>query len=481
MFKQQEYLLSKIRVVIDLFTICFAFWMAYLFMRPNGELVAFKNNLWIIIPVIFTWYFLLLHYDLYASFRIRTLTQLLASLAKVHAIGGMVISSIIFFMVVPGFSPGLLVSFLLFSYLFLAVIKTTSLLLLRNFRRKGYNSRNVLIIGTGQKAFDFAELVTQHEEWGYRITGFLENETKPPSMELKPVMIGQPTVLGSIDDLVATCNSNIVDEVVLCVHKELHYKLEDQLRLLEEMGVLVRIMIDFCDVPRTFGLTLLPNDIPIITYYQKSFHASQLFLKRVFDISVAVYGLFIIAPLLPFIALAVRLDSPGPLFVSYERIGINGTIFRTWKFRTMFMNAKERHMELLRLNEMKGTMFNIEFDSLITNIGKLLRKTSLDELPQFLNVLRGDMSIIGTRPPSPDEVALYENWNPKRMRIKPGITGLWQMSGRKKIQNFEDLVRLDEEYIDRWSLWLDINILLKTCWLVFSRGTKLQQASFLDK
>jgi exopolysaccharide biosynthesis polyprenyl glycosylphosphotransferase len=199
------------------------------------------------------------------------------------------------------------------------------------------------------------------------------------------------------------------------------------------------------------------------------FDSSQLFLKRCLDLIGGVIGLLITLVLLPFIAAAIKLDSPGPLFFGQERVGRRGRFFKCWKFRSMYLDAEERKKELSHLNEMNGALFKIKNDPRITTLGAFLRKTSLDELPQFWNVLKGEMSLVGTRPPTPDEVATYENWHRKRICIKPGITGLWQVSGRNEISDFDAVVRLDLEYIDRWTLWLDIKILFKTVWVVFSR------------
>ena len=204
----------------------------------------------------------------------------------------------------------------------------------------------------------------------------------------------------------------------------------------------------------------------MLTFYSKSFNAGQLLLKRCLDIVGGLAGLGVIAVLLPFVAAAIRLESPGPVFFGQNRVGENGRIFRCWKFRSMYVDAEARKQELMAQNEMNGAMFKMKDDPRITRTGKFLRNTSIDELPQFWNVLRGEMSLVGTRPPTPDEVKTYENWHRKRICIKPGISGLWQVSGRSKITDFDEIVRLDISYIEQWSLWLDLKILLKTFWVV---------------
>ena len=188
----------------------------------------------------------------------------------------------------------------------------------------------------------------------------------------------------------------------------------------------------------------------------------MIWVKRFVDILGGTVGLLITALLTPFIALAIRLDSPGPIFFCQTRIGKNGRRFKFYKFRSMYIDAEERKKELMAQNEVKGLMFKMENDPRITPVGRFLRKTSLDELPQFYNILVGDMSLIGTRPPTTDEFEKYNLYYRRRLSMTPGLTGMWQISGRSDISDFDEVVRLDLEYIDNWSLLLDIKILFQT-------------------
>lgn len=192
-------------------------------------------------------------------------------------------------------------------------------------------------------------------------------------------------------------------------------------------------------------------------------------LKRAMDICGALVGLVISVPIIAITAIPLKLESPGPLFFKQKRVGLNGRIFEIYKLRSMYTDAEKRKKELMAQNEMNGLMFKMTDDPRITKVGKFIRKTSIDELPQFWNVLRGEMSLVGTRPPTVDEYDQYESHHKRRLSMKPGITGMWQVSGRSSVQNFEDVVQLDTEYIDNWSLKLDIEILLKTVKVVFAR------------
>ena len=211
----------------------------------------------------------------------------------------------------------------------------------------------------------------------------------------------------------------------------------------------------------------------VITYTRFQSSYKRLLIKRVMDILGGLVGMLITLVFFPFVALAIKLDSPGPVLFSQTRIGRNGRRFKIYKFRSMYIDAEERKKELEKQNEMQGLMFKMENDPRITRVGKFIRKTSIDELPQFYNVVKGDMSLVGTRPPTADEFEKYNQYYRRRISMTPGLTGLWQVSGRSEIENFDDVVKYDLEYIDGWSLTLDVKILLRTIWVVIAgRGSK---------
>jgi len=192
-------------------------------------------------------------------------------------------------------------------------------------------------------------------------------------------------------------------------------------------------------------------------------------LKRAMDIVGALVGCAISIPIIAVVAIPLKLESPGPLFFKQQRVGRNGRVFYIHKLRSMYVDAEQRKQELMAKNEMSGLMFKMQDDPRITRVGRFIRKTSIDELPQFFDVLRGDMSLVGTRPPTLDEYKQYESHHKRRLSMKPGITGLWQVSGRSRIDDFEEVVKLDVQYIDNWSLWGDVKLLLKTVAVVFAR------------
>lgn len=211
----------------------------------------------------------------------------------------------------------------------------------------------------------------------------------------------------------------------------------------------------------------------VLTYTRFRSSYKRLLIKRVMDIFGGLIGMVITLFFFPFVAIAIKLDSPGPVLFSQIRIGRNGRRFKIYKFRSMYMDAEERKKELEKQNEIQGLMFKMENDPRITKVGKFIRKTSIDELPQFYNVVKGDMSLVGTRPPTEDEFEKYNQYYRRRISMTPGLTGLWQVSGRSNIEDFDDVVKYDLKYIDGWSLTLDVKILLRTVWVVIAgRGSK---------
>jgi exopolysaccharide biosynthesis polyprenyl glycosylphosphotransferase len=466
MLKEQAKLIKRIAVTMDILVLASVFIFAYCLRSLGGNLNNFRWYAWILLAIIPLWYFLLDRFGLYDSLRIRKFKQTLADLAKVHIVGGIITASVIYSFEPQGFSRGLFGYFLILSFLFLAVEKTIIKISLGHIRRRGYNFRQILVVGTDERALEFVKLVEKHATWGLKIVGLLKLSDEDPHIE-----VNKYKILGRLDELVEICKKMPVDEVVFCVPMHALPNVEDYVRDLEEMGVTTRMALDFYDLRRSKQeLSLFQGQIPILTFHCRAFDANHLFVKRCLDLVGALVGLCLTGILFPFIAFAIKLDSPGPLLFGQKRVGESGRIFICWKFRSMYVDAEKRKEELMHLNEMNGAIFKIKNDPRITRVGAFLRKTSLDEFPQFWNVLKGEMSLVGTRPPTPDEVINYENWHRKRICIKPGITGMWQVSGRNQVSDFDEVARLDIEYIETWSLWLDIKILFKTFQTVIARN-----------
>ena len=464
MLKQEANFFRGVTVILDLLALIVAFLVAYEVRLKMGGVGPFDEYRWLLLIILPVWYVVITRFGLYGSQRLQSVARIVWSLIQVQVVAVTISASLIYLLEPRGVSRLLLGYFVFFSLCFLLVTKVGGRLVLHLIRKLGYNYRNIIVVGCSDKALEFIRLIKVHRHWGLNFIGIVHAAEDVPeeNMNRYPLM-------GRLDDLVDICKDNPIDEVVFCLSKEYLPMLDVYVRELEILGVTVRMVLDLFDLQQSkTELSLFHDDIPMLTFHSKMLDANQLMLKRGMDIIGALVGLTLTAVALPFITLSIKLDSPGPLFFGQKRVRENGRLFTCWKFRSMYRDADERKKELLLHNKMSGAMFKMQNDPRVTRIGNFLRKTSLDELPQFWNVLRGEMSLVGTRPPTPDEVATYDNWHRRRISIKPGITGLWQVSGRNEITDFDEVVRLDLLYIDTWSIWSDLKILCKT-FLVVAR------------
>ncbi len=330
--------------------------------------------------------------------------------------------------------------------------------------RKGFGVRRILLIGPEERVKLVNKALDEQKSWGHKVVGFLIPEKRDVSSAN-----GIPC-LGTLSDFKNILLREVIDEVIFCLGPEhSNLSLKPYIDISRKIGVSYRI------VPAMYSLKEKEHfevekiqEIPTLVFSTHNINAAGMFYKRILDIVVGLIGCMILAIIYPFVALAIKLDSEGPVIFKQKRVGMNGRIFTLYKFRTMYKDAEKRKKELLEKNEMKGFMFKIKDDPRITRVGRFLRKTSLDEFPQFINVLLGQMSVVGTRPPTPDEVSQYELWHLKRICIKPGITGLWQVSGRNEIKDFDEIVKLDLKYIENWRFRDDLYIILKTILVVLT-------------
>ncbi len=332
--------------------------------------------------------------------------------------------------------------------------------LLMTLRKSGLNCRHLVFVGTNQRALDFAHRIEGSPELGYRIAGFIaENDRASDGDQAK--VAGWP-ILDRVSGFKPFLEQREVDEVMVCLPlKEAFKDIYEITRLCRDLGVVVRIVPDLADI-KTFAqsqVELFDGDC-VVTFFREHL-LWQLLVKRSMDLIVSFTLLVLLSPLLLIVAILIKSTSPGPVFFRQERIGMNKRKFKLLKFRSMIVDAEARKHELASLNEQEGPVFKIKNDPRVTPIGRWIRKTSIDELPQLFNVLKGEMSLVGPRPPLATEVDQYDWIYRRRLSIKPGITCLWQVSGRNNIP-FAKWMELDRQYIENWSIWLDLKILLKT-------------------
>ena len=333
-------------------------------------------------------------------------------------------------------------------------------LLYQRFER-GMNTRNVIIVGTGAEAHALRHHLQSIRQLGYNFKGFVH----VPGVDTQ--LAGTTgDVLGSLDGLFDHARQHFVDEIFFTSPCE-RGVIKGVLDQARANGIDLRVVPDMYDGLAWNSTIEYIGQFPTIPLHRGHVPEVALILKRLLDITVAGMALTLLSPILLVIAIAVRLDSPGPILYASERIGKKARVFKCLKFRTMVRDADRKRAEIMHMNERQGILFKITDDPRITKVGKILRKYSLDELPQFLNVLRGDMSVVGPRPPIASEVRQYNLAHLRRLDVTPGITGLWQVQARQD-PSFDSYISLDVAYIENWSVWLDVKIILRTIGVVFA-------------
>ncbi len=476
MLREQNDILTQTHKVLDICLTAAAFVGAYFIKRqflPESlrGLTTAPNYYIVLLMIIIIWYATFNVYGVYRSYRTRTYAQIFWNMTTAVSIGMLILGLCLYFFRITEVSRLMIGLFYVLNIVLLAVNKGIAYRILTHFREKGFNSRNLLIVGSRERAKDVIESVGDNLVSGYRVLGCLDTD---PGEVGKVVKKGL-RVIGTVDQLKRILLERVVDELVFAMPLTKINNADKCIAVAEEMGVAVRILPDwqihklmynpaiahirfqdFLGLP-TMGLHSTPTDY------------GELIIKNAIDYIFAGIALLLALPLFFIIAAAIKTASRGPVFFKQERCGLNGRKFMLYKFRTMATDAEERRHELQTLNEADGPAFKIKNDPrIIPFVGTFLRKTSLDELPQLINVLRGEMTLVGPRPPIPSEVEEYDIWQRRRLSMKPGLTCIWQSTSNRNDVGFEDWMKMDLSYIDNWSLGLDLRILLKTAAVVLT-------------
>jgi exopolysaccharide biosynthesis polyprenyl glycosylphosphotransferase len=338
---------------------------------------------------------------------------------------------------------------------------------LRRLRRRGHNVKTLLLVGGGARGRRFAAQINLRQDLGYRLIGYLDNDASFAGQNIE----GTPWI-GTIEELPHIITTEVIDEVAIALPIKSQYsQIEAVVMLLEEQGITTHLLSDLFPQKLARSQSTDLDGLPLVSLHSAPLFSWHTEAKRIFDFLAAALLLLITGPALVLVALIIKLESKGPILFVQERVGLNKRRFRMLKFRTMQRDAEARMNEIEHLNEKTGPIFKIRNDPRITSVGRWLRRTSIDELPQLVNVLLGDMSIVGPRPLSVRDATRMElAWQKRRFSVKPGLTCLWQVSGRSNL-SFDQWMQLDLEYIDRWSLGLDATILLRTIpAVVLARG-----------
>jgi exopolysaccharide biosynthesis polyprenyl glycosylphosphotransferase len=478
MFKEKEAFIITLMKVIDSFMIITSFVVVYFIdnyirsiydfnemayaVAPTFQGLAFfaRKNLPLTITIVPIWIILLSGLGCYKNFRTLPFIKTITIILKSGILSFFVLSSIFFLLQMKFTSRLFVIIFTIFTILILLGEKKILYILLDVIHKRGFNQVNLLIVGTGRRAQEFIKVVKQHSNWGLRIVGLIDDEHGLYGKEIEG-----HRVLGRLQDIPFILHRKVIDRVIFVVPRLWLHRLDEAILACEREGIATSISMDLYDLRIAHVRQTNFNGFPLLEF--ETFHAKEweLFLKRSMDIVLSLIFLVLSSPIFLLTAIAIAITSKGPIFFSQVRSGLNGRKFTLYKFRSMIVGAEMKKKHLDTMNEMDGPVFKMKHDPRITKVGKFIRKFSIDELPQLINILKGDMSIIGPRPPLPIEVEMYQFWQRRRLSLKPGLTCIWQVSGRNNI-NFERWMEMDLEYIDNWSLLLDVKILFRTFFVV---------------
>ena len=453
--------------LFDLVVVMFAFGLATVVVSERAtvslaEFLAMRvkiQNFLVFAVLLLIWHQIYVLFGMYASRRLAGRWDETLDILKVTTLGTSLILVAHLLAHIDLWTPEFLVVFWLTAASTTAMGRLLMRVALRRARLRGRNLRDMLMVGTNPRAVQFARKVRDNHFLGYRIIGFVDQEW-PGMAEFSQSGF---SLASNFDDLLVYLRSHVVDEVVVALPmRSLHSRATEVATICEEQGILVRFLSNLFDGRTSRPRVVVMEDDSVITHSTLRPEGWAVVIKRLVDIVVSAAMILLLLPVFLLTALLIKLTSPGPVFFIQKRLGLNKRHFGIYKFRTMVVDAEKRMKEIEHLNEASGPVFKIKNDPRITPIGKFLRKTSIDELPQLLNVLRGDMSLVGPRPlPLRDYEGFSEDWQRRRFSVRPGVTCLWQIGGRSEI-SFQQWMELDLQYIDKWSLLLDFKILLKT-------------------
>ena len=474
MLSQRSKILAQYFYIISVIFICGAFFLSFItynLITPliiGYRLYSIDFYLWLLAPIAFIFYFLLFLFRMYLNLNTESFKSDVIKLFEITVISIFLIYAVLFMFKVAYVSRLFIGYFSIYSFLSLILADYAGRKLSVKLKRRGYSIRNIVLV-KGDKSSADAGCEGGDEGICKRQNGMSIRDIIISSeyLGIKLVKEFDKNDLSGLIDFVI---NNPVDEVIFDIKGGEIADIKEATLLLEEKGIAVKIPTNF--IPFKYSKVAFEKvgNYPVISFYTSPEDDIRLFVKRFIDIIGSVFAIFIFLVPSIIIAVLIKLDSKGSVLYKSKRIGKNGRLFTFYKFRTMYEGSDELREELIKDFSKDGIEIKLKNDPRITRIGKILRKTSFDEIPQFYNVLRGDMSLVGPRPPMPDEVKKYSIRQRRRISMKPGITCLWQISGRSML-SFEDRVELDLKYIDEWTLKLDFIIILKTIPAVlFAKG-----------
>ena len=463
MIQQQVYIINTLRMTLDALCIVVSGYAAYYFAYPHIDSIFNMNtNIFSgsVLLIMFVNNYIMRKFELYSDRRASSLLSLYWAIIKCVFIDFAALAAGIFILNPSDYSRTFFICFYLSTLSMFLLERSVIGFYTRTMARKSFNARKILVVGDMERGRFVSDMLERQLSWGHEVVGRLTADKQD---------MGNGDTLGTIDRLTEVLREYAVDEVIFALDGNRSVNLRPHLDTCKKMGISARILPALWQ-PGKQGISVeVCQNIPFFIMQTANFDAAGMLYKRMFDLTGSIVGVIIFILICPFVAVIIKLDSEGPVLFKQKRMGKNGRIFNLYKFRTMYVDAEQSKHELMKKNEMNGAMFKLKKDPRITKAGRWLRNLSIDEIPQFLNVLKGEMSLVGTRPPTLDEVAQYQPEHLKRISAKPGITGLWQVSGRNKIIDFEQIVELDCRYLDNWRFFDDVKLIFKTILVVLQR------------
>ena len=443
----------------------------YILPESVRGLIETQNYHIVLLLIIIIWPLSSNYFKLYASYRTQSINQIFLKVVKSVFLGFIILNFAMYLLKINDVSRIMMCIFFLTNIIFLVLNKSIIYRILKNIREKGYNFQNILIIGGRERAKEVISIINKHSSSGFWILGclgLLESE-------IGKTVINKTTYIGTIDQLENILLKHVVDQIIFVLPLGLVKDIEKYIRITEELGVHVRIIPDWNlhKLRYSPGIARLQIEeflgIPTMCLSTVPSSSGTIQLKYMLDFCCASIFLILLVPFFGIISVLIKLFSEGPVLFTQLRCGLNGRHFHVYKFRTMVYDAENKRNTLEMMNEADRPTFKIKKDPrIIPYIGSFLRRTGLDELPQLFNVIKGEMSLVGPRPPIPTEVDKYDLWQRRRLSMKPGITCLWQCSKKRNDISFREWMSLDLNYIDSWSLKLDFKILIKTALVVMT-------------
>ena len=475
MLKEHDTVIRRALAILDALIVSAAFFLAF-FLRthfhdfykldliPGSQLVVEASSLSIsdylivlffVVPI---WCAALYFSGVYSRWRTRTAAEIILMVVKAAFFTAIAFGTCAFLFKLKFVSRAFFIIFMVISLALIIAEKASIFYVMRFARRQGHNFRRILVVGSGPRAVHLIRKMNEHKEWGLKIIGAVDYEEEHRGKEVDET---GTSVIGMLEDIPRILKSHSVDEVIFIVPRSKLNLIENSLYVCETQGVAATLAADLFELKMAKARQIELDGMPLITFETTVAQEWQRFVKRAIDIIASGAGVIILSPLFLIVAVLIKLTSPGPVFFIQKRISLNSRRFILYKFRSMYKGAHRKQAGIAHMNIMKGPVFKVRDDPRITPVGKFLRKFSIDELPQLFNVFLGHMSLVGPRAMAAYEASKLEPWQRRRFSMRPGITCLWQVSGRSKL-SFDEWMKLDLQYIDSWSLSLDFKILAKT-------------------